>query len=588
MIRKLLYILIPFAALAALTSATMSDNGKAARTGSPGEADCTDCHGDFTLNSGGGSISISAPGMSGNQYTPGQTYTMSVTVSRGANSLFGVGIEALTSTNANAGTLNITDAASTQIKSATISGVSRRNIVDTLGGGAGSGSKVFNFSWTAPTAGTGNVTFYFAGVAADADGNESGDYVYRSSQVYTEVSCATPAQPGAISGNVALCSGGSSTLSVAAVSGATSYTWTLPSGWTGTSTTNSINVTAGASSGNISVTANNACGASPASTVAATGTTYAVSASVHDMNCNGSNNGSIVLTPNGGTAPYTYSWAPSGGSSATASNLAAGTYTATITDANGCTATASGTVWEPPVLAISAGSNQSTCAGNTSALTLGGAPSAGGGVAPYTYLQSPATGLSSATASNPTVTPSSTGTYTLTVTDDYGCSASSQTTITVNTPTTPTVTLNGNGFTLDASAASSYQWYLNSNLIGGATSQSYTPTQDGSYSVMTTDANGCSATSVAFVYTILGIDGATLTVSELYPNPASGFISFNYENAGNDAVLYLVDMTGRTVLSQALTTGKNIVDVSAVAEGSYFLTTHNGKENSSMRVFINR
>lgn len=186
------------------------------------------------------------------------------------------------------------------------------------------------------------------------------------------------------------------------------------------------------------------------------------------------------------------------------------------------------------------------------------------------------------------MTPSSTGTYTLTVTDDYGCSASSQTTITVNTPTTPTVTLNGNGFTLDASAASSYQWYLNSNLIGGATSQSYTPTQDGSYSVMTTDANGCSATSVAFVYTILGIDGATLTVSELYPNPASGFISFNYENAGNDAVLYLVDMTGRTVLSQALTTGKNIVDVSAVAEGSYFLTTHNGKENSSMRVFINR
>jgi hypothetical protein len=75
--------------------------------------------------------------------------------------------------------------------------------------------------------------------------------------------CPVPAQPGAISGNAAVCNASSQTYSVGAVSGATGYTWTLPSGWSGTSTTNSINVTAGNSGGNITVTANNNCGSSP-------------------------------------------------------------------------------------------------------------------------------------------------------------------------------------------------------------------------------------------------------------------------------------------------------------------------------------
>jgi hypothetical protein len=56
------------------------------------------------------------------------------------------------------------------------------------------------------------------------------------------------------------------------VDGADSYTWTLPDGWTGTSTTNSITATAGPAGGNVTVTASNACGASPAAsqTVAVT------------------------------------------------------------------------------------------------------------------------------------------------------------------------------------------------------------------------------------------------------------------------------------------------------------------------------
>lgn len=168
------------------TAGAMSDNGKAGRTGSPGEVTCIDCHDDFTLNSGGGSISLSSTNMTGWEYVPGTTYHMTATVSRAGNPLFGIGLEALNSTNGNAGTLVITNNASTQIKNATVNGVSRRNVVHTLNGGVGTGTKAFQFDWNAPSSNIGNVTFYYAGVAANGDGDETvGDYVYTGSQVVT-------------------------------------------------------------------------------------------------------------------------------------------------------------------------------------------------------------------------------------------------------------------------------------------------------------------------------------------------------------------------------------------------------------------
>ena len=52
-----------------------------------------------------------------------------------------------------------------------------------LDGGLNADSKEFNFSWTAPATNVGPVTFFYSGIAADADGNETGDYVYAGSQV---------------------------------------------------------------------------------------------------------------------------------------------------------------------------------------------------------------------------------------------------------------------------------------------------------------------------------------------------------------------------------------------------------------------
>jgi chitinase len=87
---------------------------------------------------------------------------------------------------------------------------------------------------------------------------------------FSSGSCTTPSQPGTIAGNTSVTAGSSQAYSVSAVSGATSYTWTLPSGWSGSSTSTSITTTAGSSSGTVSVTANNSCGASASRTLSVT------------------------------------------------------------------------------------------------------------------------------------------------------------------------------------------------------------------------------------------------------------------------------------------------------------------------------
>ena len=185
MLQKITTVLSAAFGFLLLCSVALNDDGKAGRTGSPGELDCTACHNNFALNSGGGSIVLGSTNMAAWEYVPGTVYHMTATVARSGNPLFGMGLEALTATNTNAGTLTITNS-STQIKSFTVNGVSRKNVVHTLNGGNTPDAKTFEFDWTAPNANIGNVTFYYAGAASNADGEEStGDHVYTGSQVVT-------------------------------------------------------------------------------------------------------------------------------------------------------------------------------------------------------------------------------------------------------------------------------------------------------------------------------------------------------------------------------------------------------------------
>lgn len=156
-----------------LTSAkiVLQDNGIAGYTGTP---NCSNCHLGNTVNGSSGSITItSTPAFTNNEYIPNTTYTINVTVSRSGNSLFGFGLEAFNPTSINSGTLSVINPSETQIKT---SG-SKKNMVHTLNGGTGTNSKTFSFAWTSPNNGD-FVTFKAAGLAANANGQTSGDFVF--------------------------------------------------------------------------------------------------------------------------------------------------------------------------------------------------------------------------------------------------------------------------------------------------------------------------------------------------------------------------------------------------------------------------
>lgn len=181
--KRIFLVILTTAIVSVALAEILSDNGRAGRTGSPGETTCSACH---TSTDVATSVTINSGNMPNWEYVPGTTYNMSVTVTKQGINLFGIGIEALTSSNQNAGNLIITNSSETQIKNQVVSGVSRRNIVHQLNGGAAANSKTFNFNWTAPTTAIGNVTFYYAAVAANANGSSgAGDFSVNGSQVVT-------------------------------------------------------------------------------------------------------------------------------------------------------------------------------------------------------------------------------------------------------------------------------------------------------------------------------------------------------------------------------------------------------------------
>jgi hypothetical protein len=122
-------------------------------------------------------------------------------------------------------------------------------------------------------------------------------------------------------------------------------------------------------------------------------------ASKTNVSCYGGANGVITLTTTGGTAPYSYSWTPTGGSAATASGLVAGTYSCSVKDANLCSVAVSTTITQPATFSV-ATSNSIICVGSTASLTATGATS-------YTWN-------TAATTSVIAVSPTVTTTYTVT------------------------------------------------------------------------------------------------------------------------------------------------------------------------------
>ncbi len=344
----------------------------------------------------------------------------------------------------------------------------------------------------------------------DISGLTQGTYTYSVNDGTCTVNgSVTISQPTTITatfstGNVS-CNGGNDGVATITPSGGTpGYTYSWSSGGTNPTET-------GLAAGTYTCTvidANN-CVATPTVTITQPNPIAATFSTI-SPSCVGSNNGSATILPTGGTAPYTYSWAPVGGTNATASGLTAGNYTITITDVHACTATATVAVVDPPPINtfISGFTNVSCNGGNNgtaSTITSGGTPG-------YTYVWSP-NGGNGATGTGLTA-----GTYTCAITDSHGCAASLTVTITEPPLLTGTISSTsvschgGNNGSATVVAAGGTPGYFYSWSSGG-TNATESGLSAGTYTVNISDQNLCSTTATVTVteppLLVAGINAST-------------------------------------------------------------------------------
>lgn len=262
--------------------------------------------------------------------------------------------------------------------------------------------------------------------------------------------------------------------------------------WSGTAqTTANIN---NLSTGNytVTVTDQNGCTATETFTINQP-PTLSATASGNDVSCFGGNDGTLSVTANGGTSPYSYLWSNGLGILSNVTGVSVGNYTVTVTDAKGCTTTATASVGQPNALFASLTPTVIACAGAaTGAITV----NANGGTAPYTYAWS---NTSIGNTSNPTNLTA--GNYSVTVTDANGCTFTENTTINALpaitiSPTPVHVTCfgaNTGGILLNINNASQPYSFTWTGGIGNI--QNPANLGAGTYSVTLTDANGCSAST---------------------------------------------------------------------------------------------
>jgi hypothetical protein len=184
----LLAVLAPLLSTSALASSSGPLNGY---TGAPGEPNCTACHTSFPVNSGAGSLAVT--GLPGS-YAPGETYDLQVHLIDPDASRWGFEFTILDAAGQSAGTLaNVSTA--TQVSTDALSGkvYAKHTLSGTRNGQVNEAD--WTVRWTAPAAGSGDLTLYVAGNAANGGTFALGDRIYTNSFAAME-GAASPV-PGA-------------------------------------------------------------------------------------------------------------------------------------------------------------------------------------------------------------------------------------------------------------------------------------------------------------------------------------------------------------------------------------------------------
>lgn len=389
-------------------------------------------------------------------------------------------------------------------------------------------------------------------------------------------------RPDTIAGNPSVCPGNQFTYSIPVISGATSYSWTIPSGWNGSSTTNSITVTAGTMAGTLTVKANNSCGSSPIVSLAVSpggmGPATPGPISGNTSICSG-NSYTYSVPASAGATIYTWTL-PSGwtGNSNTnsivtlagtiggnisvrASNLCGASPTVNlVVSANGSAPASPGNIFGFPVV----------CAGSQNTFQIPPVSGATG----YTWTL-PSGWSGSSTNSNIMVTAGSVN-GTILVTANNACGSSSPAALTVSSISVNTA-VQQSGLTLTATTpGASYQWInctLGNQIITGQTNQNFTPSVPGNYAVIITQ-NGCVDTSSCFNLTTVATQNLTHDrLVTIYPNPSTGDVFFK-----TDGILPLMpariniyNLNGQCVYQTKITSFNEGIDLRALQAGLYYV-----------------
>ncbi len=355
--------------------------------------------------------------------------------------------------------------------------------------GANGGTPGYTYTWTP-----------IGGNSATASGLPAGTYTCTiadanscmTSTVVTITEPSTSVSASASSTSVTCNATSTGAATVTAIGGTAGYTYTWSPTGGNASTATGLN----AGTYTCDIADANGCLTNAVVTISEPGVLMAAVASSSSVSCAGGTNGSATVNTSGGTAPFVYSWLPSGGSGATASGLSAGTYTCNILDTNGCATFTTVTIAQPPALSVAVTATNVTCNG----LLNGAAGSnASGGTGAYTYTWTPTGG------NNPNATTLGPGTYTCTITDANGCLANTLFTITeppalAMAVTSTSVSCNaGNNGSAAVTAsggtgAITYTW-----APSGGNSTTASNLSAGTYTCFISDANGCQSFSVVTI-----------------------------------------------------------------------------------------
>jgi gliding motility-associated-like protein len=378
----------------------------------------------------------------------------------------------------------------------------------------GGGTPAYTYSWSPASAGTASCTPATL---------VSGTYpvIVTDANSCTVTTSATLVPPPSITVTAAItqpsCAGssnGSATLTATGGGGGFTYQWSCSA-----STGSTISGISGGTTCNYTVTDVNHC-RQTGSVVFTSVSPVTLSLSPTILACSGNCNAQITTSVGGGTPGYTYAWSGSNPTCVACpnqTNMCAGTYTCTVTDAHGCSKTANTSIAAPIPITVTFTPVNPTCAGSCNGSIN---TSIAGGTGTYTSTS----WLPTLPAPNPSTTQHPTNlcanTYSFQVTDNNGCTVTDTVSLIDPTPVTISLTTtsitcagqnNGTASVTASGGTPSYQYNWDNTGFGANSSQSNLTS--GTHTVIVKDSKGCLA--VTQIFTINQPTALTTTVANI-------------------------------------------------------------------------